>query len=91
MNLKEAKRLKPGALVRMSYGFESTQGLVLHKQHVKEPHMARCISVKKEERYDIHVQWFEPNKLPIWDRTKTDSGLGFYQNWELMVVSHAPK
>jgi len=91
MNLVEAKKLQPGALVRMSYGFESIQGLVLHKKYVEEEHMAKSISQMRHKRYDVHVQWLDHMQLPSWDRSKTDNGLGFYQNWELMVVSHAPK
>ena len=91
MNLKEAKKLQPGALVRMSWGFMSAQGLVLNKVYVKERHTAKSLSQEKEERYDVHVQWLDVDRMAPWDRTKTHGGLGHYQSWELMVVSHAPK
>ena len=91
MNLKEAKKLQPGALVRMSWGLESTQGLVLNKVYVKERHAAKSICQEKEERYDVHVQWITADKMPPWEKSRAPDGLGHYQSWELMVVQHVPK
>ncbi len=52
MNLKEAKKLKPGAIVRESW-FPTTgpewHGIVLSKVHVKKRHMAHMLGVMKDE------------------------------------------
>ena len=44
MNLKDAKKLKQGAVVREAWHPESkVQGIVLSKQHVQEEHTAKLL------------------------------------------------
>ena len=85
MNLREAKRLDIGAMVRMSWEtyaeVQGRTGIVLSKEHIKERHMAKAVSTWKDERYDIFVHWF---KKP-YNITENPCCL---QNWQIMVVSH---
>ena len=86
MNMREAKKLQPGAIVRESWGDRAINtGLVLSKEYVVEDHIARCLSQRKGERYDVYVHWLggprnhgrgmnNPEKL---------------QSWEIMVLEHA--
>ena len=91
MNLREAKRLKPGAIVREAWGPTVIEGLVLSKEYVKEDHVAKTLCQKKSERYDIVVHWLD--KPPIqWSSSAGDSVapvVQIRQNWELMVKIHA--
>ena len=93
MNLKEAKRLQPGAIVRESWGPEFRQGIVLAKSYVKERHMAVYLSRTKDERYDVVVHWLcknpprghhVPGITPGTVRNPQTR-----QSWELMVIAHA--
>ena len=94
MNIKEARKLQPGAIVRESWGPEFRQGLVLSKVHVKEKHMARTLCQEKDERYDIVVHWLCRNPPRQWHK-QADGGdvvegsVQTRENWEIMVVSHA--
>ena len=83
MNLREAKKLQPGALVRESWGDRAMRtGLVLSKEHVEEDHIARCLSHRKDERYDVFVHWFGgPRRAVLANPEKL-------QSWELMVLEH---
>ena len=91
MNLKEAKKLQPGAIVRESWMSKKRTGLVIGKTHVVEEHKAKCLSQKKSQRYDIVVHWFDGPRYVF-----SDFSLGnlsaknpeVLQNWEIMVVSH---
>ena len=92
MNLKEAKKLQPGAIVRESWGPDHRQGIVLAKSHVKERHMAAFLCQTKEERYDVVVHWLcrNPPLGPHFagDEPGTVRNPQTRQNWELMVVAH---
>ncbi len=94
MNLKEARKIQPGAIVRESYRPDSIHGLEVHgivigKRHVSERHHAKVISQIKEERYDIVVHWMCKNPACIPRTVYREPGkrLQLRQNWELMVVS----
>jgi len=43
MNLKEAKKLQPGAIVRESWASAHRTGLVIGKTHVVEDHTAKTL------------------------------------------------
>jgi hypothetical protein len=96
MNLKEAKRLKPGAIVRESYyptdeGPGSVYGIVIGKKYVKERHEAKILGGYKDERYDIVVHWTckEPAiPRPGGSYRVKPERLQLRQNWEIMLVSH---
>ena len=91
MNMREAKRLKPGAIVREAWHPESkVQGIVLSKHHTQEEHMAKMLCRKKSERYDVTVHWLGPERT-IPRKKWGDNGphrVQVRENWELMVVSH---
>jgi hypothetical protein len=91
MNLKDAKRLKPGAIVREAWGPTRVEGMVLSKQHVKEDHVAKTLCQKKKERYDIVVHWFDnpPAQYISGIREPSRSVVQIRQNWEIMVKIHA--
>ena len=93
MNLREAKKLKPGAIVRESYRPDSIDhpihGLVIGTKYVKERHTAKVLGGYKNERYDIVVHWIcKEAAIPRRRNGNTGERLQLHQNWELMVVSH---
>jgi|TARA_R110000824_G_scaffold5670_11_gene26201 hypothetical protein len=93
MNLKEAKRLKPGAIVREAWGSKKSEGLVLSTTYVKEVHTAKTLCQEKKERYDIVVHWLRDPPTQ-YDQAYGSSGASkrnpqLRQNWELMVKIHA--
>ena len=96
MNLREAKKIKPGAIVREAWCPESkTQGIVLAKTYVKEPHRAKVLCQNKTERYDLTVHWLGPHRVVPYETdpnsVRNDNPrVQVRQNWEVMVVSHAP-
>tara|TARA_Y100001938_G_scaffold128281_1_gene181941 strand:+ start:882 stop:1145 length:264 start_codon:yes stop_codon:yes gene_type:complete len=79
MNMRECKRLKPGALITQSYAHElsNSLGMVLHKEYVEEEHYAKVLGGKKHARYDLYIHWLEepkygksrpsPDKLQCWE------------------------
>jgi len=85
MNMKECKRLKPGAMVTeaFAHGQSCVLGMVLHKEYVLEEHYARVLGGKKQARYDLYVHWFEP---PKW-RRKQDSP-DKLQCWEVKLLKN---
>tara|TARA_Y100000114_G_scaffold79713_1_gene73390 strand:+ start:397 stop:681 length:285 start_codon:yes stop_codon:yes gene_type:complete len=92
MNLREAKRLKPGAIVRQAWAPNNiSQGIVLSKEYVKGAHKAEILGGTKQERYDIEVHWVI-NPPSVWDyvehRFSEKRNLQTHQNWELMVIQH---
>mgnify|MGYP003136387895 CR=1 FL=1 len=92
MNLREAKRLKPGAIVRQSWATTgASQGIVLSKQHIEEKHTAQILGGTKYERFDVKVYW-TMNPPAVWDfdarHFLSEQNLQTHQNWELMVVQH---
>tara|TARA_Y100001963_G_C6537626_1_gene333974 strand:+ start:357 stop:641 length:285 start_codon:yes stop_codon:yes gene_type:complete len=93
MNLKDARKLKPGAIVREAWYPEAkVQGIVLSKQYVQEEHTAKLLCQKKKERYDVTVHWLGPSRTvprKQWSDNKP-SRVQVRQNWEIMVISHAP-
>ena len=53
MTLKQAQRLKPGAIVRRSwYPDDDYMGMVVSKKYVRKKHMAKVLGGLKKERYD---------------------------------------
>ena len=93
MNMKDAHKLRPGAIVRESwFPLSDKQGIVLAKEYVNEPHRAKKLCQKKTERYDVTVHWLgDARTIPQkkWGEDSTDR-VQVRENWELMVISHAP-
>lgn len=96
MNLKDARKLQPGAIVREAWYPESKiQGIVLSKQHVREEHTAKMLCRKKKERFDVTVHWLGPSRAVPYETDPFSIRGGnprvqVRQNWEIMVISHAP-
>ena len=90
MNLKEAKKLKPGTIVRESWNPRTNgrKGIVLSKNHVIEEHTAKVLCQKKNQRYDMFVYWFDGARQLIWRGESARPNPEKCQSWELMVVSH---
>ena len=94
MNMREAKKLKSGAIVRESYyvndeGPGSVRGLVIGKKYIKERHVAKILGGHKSERYDIIIHWTcKEAAIPPKNTGSPQPRLQVRQNWELMVVSH---
>ena len=93
MNMRDAKRLKPGAIVRESYHPDSMghpiHGIVIEKKYVKERHAAKILGGYKTERYDVIVHWTcRENVIPRQYYASNSRRLQVRQNWELMLVSH---
>jgi cell division inhibitor SulA len=89
VNLKEAKKLKPGAIVRESWlpaSGPQWHGIVLSKVHVEERHMASMLGVMKDERYDVVVHWLLSPRAH--NGSEPQKKIREHQNWEIMVVSH---
>ena len=92
MNIKQAKKIQPGALVRESWMPGSVQfGLVLDKTHVYEKHIAKILGQDKAERYDLTIFWINGRYSHNYFQgtTKKLNNPQVVQNWEVMVVSHA--
>jgi len=90
VNLKEAERLKPGAIVRQAWDTRSCDpslGLVIGKAHVAERHTAKILGGVKEQRYDVVVHWFNGGR-PATFGTRWPNPEKL-QNWEVMLVSRA--
>ena len=88
MNLKEAKKLQPGAIVRESWMSANRIGLVIGKTHVVEKHTAKNLCQKKSQRYDVVVHWFDGPRSGPFYRAERIPNPEVLQNWEIMVVSH---
>ncbi len=88
MNLKEAKKLQPGAIVRESWMSENRTGLVIGKTHIVEDHTAKSLCQRKSQRYDVVVHWFDGPRHRALFRTEVAPNPEVLQNWEIMVVSH---
>ena len=100
MNLKEARKLQSGAIVREAYFPDDAlncarHALVIGKTHVVQTHHAKVLSQIKEERYDVVIHWLCEEKLVpreyigLTATKKPLSRVQVRENWELMVVSHA--
>ena len=94
MNMRDAKKLKPGAIVRESYHTDSIghpiHGIVIGKKYVKEHHPAKILGGYKNERYDVIVHWTcKDAAIPRKHYADNNHRLQVRQQWELMVVSHA--
>ncbi len=91
MNMREAKKIQPGAIVRESFALTTKTGLVLSKSYVEEEHFAKVWCHKKKQRYDIIVHWFDGPREMGWPGSGAHvmKNPETMQNWELMVVSHA--
>ena len=88
MNLKDAKKLQSGAIVRESWRTANRTGLVVGKIHIIEEHMAKTLCQKKSQRYDVVVHWFDGPRPGSSFRTVRAQNPEVLQNWEIMVVSH---
>ena len=92
MNMRDAKKLKPGTIVRESYHPDSfghpIHGIVIEKKYVKELHAAKILGGYKNERYDVIVHWTcREAVIPRqWISGNVSNRLQVRQNWELMVV-----
>ena len=91
MTLKDAKRLKPGALGRRSWNPDcKATVIVLHTEYVEGWHRAKLLGGKKKERFDVTVRWIGQPPV-VWDSAgymKKNVMEQTHQNWELMVVQH---
>ena len=79
MNMRDCKRLKPGAMVSEAYAVSGSEtvGLVLSKEYVLEEHYANVLGSKKQARYDLWVHWIHapkyrkrrgnPDKIQCWE------------------------
>ena len=94
MNMRDAKKLKPSAIVRESYHpgdgpGHPIHGIVIGKKYVKERHPAKILGGYKDERYDIVVHWICKEAMIPRNSYRGDRDrLQIRQNWELMVISH---
>jgi len=92
MNLQNARKLKPGAIVREAWHPNSkVQGIVLSKQHIQEEHTAKLLCQKKSERYDVTVHWLGPARTvprKKWGDNEPRR-VQVRENWEIMLISHA--
>lgn len=83
MNIKEARKLKPGAIVRQSWATKSkTNGLVLAAEHERGEKTESLLGQKKPERYLVTVNWFIAG-----DRF-APKGIKQHSSWDLMIISH---
>ena len=94
MNLKEARKLQPGAIVREAWDTNNScsHGIVLSKLRVVEDHVANVLCQKKKERFDIQVHWLTsaPGQSHHHSYGREKQGtIQKCQSWEIMVVSHA--
>ncbi len=94
MNMKEAARLKPGAIVREAWDVFAAgrgHGLVLSKKYIEEEHEAKILCRKKYERYDLVVHWFNGPRAygRLHGVAIGTSNPEVVENWEVMLVSHA--
>lgn len=86
MNIKEARKIKPGALVRTSWSTElgATQGIVLAKKYEKGSKVESILGQEKSERYILTVSWLpSANHLGY-----KPTGITRRSSWDLMVISH---
>ena len=86
MNMKDCKRLKPGAMVTEAFAVEpqAALGMVLYKEYVLEEHYARVLGGKKQARYDLYVHWL---KRPKWLRYKGQNPQKL-QCWEVKLLKN---
>tara|TARA_B100000902_G_C27287525_1_gene905259 strand:+ start:1761 stop:2045 length:285 start_codon:yes stop_codon:yes gene_type:complete len=93
MNMKDARKLKPGAIVREAWLPDSkVQGIVLSKELYVGEHYAKCLCQKKKQRFDVTVHWLGDDKT-IPKKKWSDNNpprVQVRENWELMIISHAP-
>ena len=87
MNIKEARKIKPGALVRFSWLPGSKRyAIILDKRHIVGLHRARNLGSMKEERYELLISWLGK---PVHAYDPSAGVTKWVQNWEMMVISHA--
>ena len=55
MNLREAKRLKPGAIVRQSCNLKEVHKHCFIKRICRGKHVAQVLGGTKYKRYDVEV------------------------------------
>tara|TARA_R100001443_G_scaffold64911_1_gene74299 strand:- start:597 stop:860 length:264 start_codon:yes stop_codon:yes gene_type:complete len=85
MNIREARKLKPGAIVRQSWATKSkSNGLVLAVNYERGEKTEAILGQKKPERYMVTVNWFEDTADPLW----APKGIKRHSSWDLMVISH---
>lgn len=91
MTLRDAKKLKPGALVRRAWNPDcKATAIVLHTEYIEGWHRAKLLGGKKKERFDVTVRWIGQPPV-VWDSAgymKKNVMEQTHQNWELMVVQH---
>jgi hypothetical protein len=92
MNMRDARKLEPGAIVREAWHPDSkVHGIVLTKQYVEEEHIAKMLCRKKKERFDVMVHWLGPARTvprKKWGDNEPNR-VQLRENWEIMVISHA--
>jgi len=87
MNIKEAHKLKAGAIVRESWSTSSgaVHGIVLDKKYETGTKVEPQLCQKKDSRYIVTVAWFKPRPSygVVHEMVSKISSYG------LMLVSHA--
>lgn len=86
MNIKEAHKLKVGAIVRESWSTSSraVHGIVLDKKYETGTKVEPQLCQKKDSRYIVTVAWFKPRPSSgvVHEMVSKISSYG------LMLVSH---
>jgi hypothetical protein len=83
VTLKQAERLKVGALVRRAWlPNDSRRGLVLAKVYVQENHVAKVLCARRDKRYDFVIHWLGFNK-----EGDEETNPSTMQCWEVMMIS----
>ena len=84
MNMRDCKKMKPGAIVTDAYVKDSeVRGMVLHKEYILEEHYAKVLGAHKLARYDLYVHWLQ---APKYRRNATQPDK--LQCWEVMLVKN---
>ena len=90
MTIKEAHKLKAGAIVRESWSTSSDaiHGIVIDKKFEtgakREPQLCQL----KESRYIVTVAWFKP-RPSYRSADRTEETVSKISSYGLMLVSHA--
>ena len=86
MNMRDCKRLKPGAMVTEAFLPNSPAlGMVLHKEYVEEEHNARVLGGRKQARYDLYVHWL---KRPHYNLRSNPQNPQKLQCWEVKLLKN---
>ena len=86
MNIKEAHKLKAGAIVRESWstGTAAIHGIVIDKKYETGVKTEPQLCQKKDSRYIVTVAWLKPRP-----RHRSIEMVSKISSYGLMLVSHA--